>query len=168
MKWSTASELNNSGFEVERKQENTSWSKVAFVNGNGTTTSEKKYSYFDGNLTSGKYLYRLKQIDFDGSFEYSNIVEVDIEVPSKFELSQNYPNPFNPGTTISYSLPKAGHVSLKVYNALGQEVVTLVNGIKELGVHKIDFNAAGLNSGIYFYKLEAGDINQVKKMTLIK
>ncbi|MDO8550213.1 MAG: T9SS type A sorting domain-containing protein, partial [Ignavibacteria bacterium] len=166
--WTTATELNNSGFEIERKLENTNWNKVTFVNGNGTTSSEKKYSYFDGNLTPGKYLYRLKQIDFDGSFEYSNIVEVNFEAPSKFELSQNYPNPFNPSTTISFSLPKASHVSLKVYNALGQEIAVLVNGIKEAGNHKIDFNPSNLNSGIYFYKLEAGNITQVKKMTLIK
>ncbi|OGU75797.1 MAG: hypothetical protein A2V93_06155 [Ignavibacteria bacterium RBG_16_34_14] len=168
LNWTTATEINNSGFDIERKQENTNWNKVAFVNGNGTTLSEKKYSYFDGNLTSGKYQYRLKQIDFDGSFEYSNIVEIDIEVPSKFELSQNYPNPFNPNTTISYSLPKTSHVSLRVYNTLGQEVAALVNGIKEAGNHKIDFNASNLNSGIYFYKLETGNFNEVKKMTLIK
>jgi len=181
LNWSTATEINNSGFDVERKQVNTNlpdgkagWSKIAFVNGNGTTSSEKKYSYFDPasgtgkNLTPGKYQYRLKQIDFDGSFEYSEIVEISFGVPSKFELAQNYPNPFNPSTTISYSLPKAGYVSLKVYNALGQEIAALVNGIKEAGNHKIDFNASNLNSGIYFYKIEAGDITQVKKMTLIK
>jgi plastocyanin len=168
LNWSTASEINNSGFDVERKQENTGWSKVAFVNGNGTTTSEKNYSYFDKNITSGKYSYRLKQIDFDGSFEYSQIIEVNFETPVYFELSQNYPNPFNPNTTISYSLPQTGFVSLKVYNALGQEVSILVNGIKEAGNYKIDFNAINLNSGIYFYKLEAGNFNEVKKMTLIK
>jgi len=168
LKWTTATELNNSGFEVERKQENSSWSKITFLQGNGTTSSQKEYSYFDGNLASGKYLYRLKQIDFDGSFEYSNIIEADVNVPTKFELSQNYPNPFNPYTVITYSLPKAGYVSLKVYNALGQEVSTLINGIKDAGIHKIDFNAAGLNSGIYFYKLESDNATQVKKMTLLK
>ena len=168
LNWTTATEINNSGFEVERKQENTNWNKVAFVNGNGTTTSEQRYSYFDKNLTSGKYLYRLKQIDFDGTFSYSNEIEVDFAVVTKFELTQNYPNPFNPATTISFSLPKSGYVSLKVYNALAQEVATLVNGVKEAGNHRIDFNAVNLNSGIYFYKLETGDIAQVKKMTLIK
>ena len=168
LNWSTASEINNSGFDVEKKQENTGWNKVAFVNGNGTTTSEKTYSYFDENVTSGKYSYRLKQIDFDGSFEYSQIIEVNFETPVYFELSQNYPNPFNPNTTISYSLPQTGFISLKVYNALGQEVSILVNGIKEAGNYKIDFNAINLNSGIYFYKLEAGNFNEVKKMTLIK
>jgi hypothetical protein len=168
LSWSTATEINNSGFEVERKQENSNWSNVAFVNGSGTTSSEKKYSYFDGSLTAGKYQYRLKQIDFDGSFEYSKVVDVDVNAPSKFELSQNYPNPFNPSTKISYSVPKTGYVSLKVYNALGQEVAGLVNGVKEAGIHTIEFNAVNLNSGIYFYKLEAGDITQVKKMTLIK
>jgi plastocyanin len=168
LSWSTATEINNSGFEVERKQENSNWSNVAFVNGSGTTSSEIKYSFFDGSLTAGKYQYRLKQIDFDGSFEYSKVVDVDVNAPSKFELSQNYPNPFNPSTKISYSVPKTGYVSLKVYNALGQEVAGLVNGVKEAGIHTIEFNAVKLNSGIYFYKLEAGDITQVKKMTLIK
>jgi hypothetical protein len=168
LNWSTATEVNNSGFEIERSQENKDWSKVAFIRGNGTTSSEKKYSFYDGNLSEGKYLYKLKQIDFDGSFEYSKIVDIEVGTPAKFELSQNYPNPFNPSTTISFSLPKAAYVSLKVFNALGQEVATVVNGIKEVGNHRIDFNAVNLNSGIYFYKLEAGDITQVKKMTLIK
>ncbi|OGU75798.1 MAG: hypothetical protein A2V93_06160 [Ignavibacteria bacterium RBG_16_34_14] len=168
LKWSTASEINNFGFEVERKREESDWRIITFINGNGTTTSEKNYLYLDENITSGKYQYRLKQIDFDGSFEYSKIVEVNFETPVNFELSQNYPNPFNPNTIISYSLPKASHVSLKVYNTLGQEVAALVNGIKEAGNHKIDFNASNLNSGIYFYKLETGNFNEVKKMTLIK
>jgi plastocyanin len=168
LNWTTATEINNSGFEVERKQGNNSWNKIAFVNGNGTSTYERKYTYFDENLTSGKYSYRLKQIDFDGSFEYSKVVEVKFETPTQFDLAQNYPNPFNPATTISFSLPKAEHVSLKVYNALGQEVSTIVNGVKEAGFHTVNFNAVNLNSGIYFYKIETTGFTDVKKMTLIK
>ncbi|RPI75669.1 MAG: T9SS C-terminal target domain-containing protein [Ignavibacteriales bacterium] len=168
LNWSTASEINNQGFEIERKKENTNWTKIAFVNGSGTTSSENNYAYFDKNIAAGKYQYRLKQIDFDGSFTYSKVVEVLAEVPVKFELSQNYPNPFNPATKISYSIPTPGHVSLKVFNALGQEVASLVNGFTEAGVHTVDFNATNLNSGIYFYKLETSSLNQVKKMMLIK
>jgi Secretion system C-terminal sorting domain len=166
--WTTASELNNSGFEVERSRDRKGWSKVAFIQGNGTTSSEKKYSYYDENLTDGKYQYRLKQIDFDGSFEYSKIVEIQIGAPAEFELSQNYPNPFNPSTKISFTIPKAGHVSLKIYNTLGQEVADLVNGVIEAGIHNIQFEAVNLNSGIYFYRLEAENLLQVRKMTLIK
>ena len=168
LNWITATELNNSGFEVERKSGNTSWSKLAFIDGHGTTTSPNKYSYFDGNLSSGKYSYRLKQIDFDGSYVYSKVVETNIDLPSKFELAQNYPNPFNPNTVIAYSLPKAGHVTLKVYNALGQEVSTLVNGMVEAGNHDIKFNASGFSSGIYYYRLEADGLIAMKKMMLLK
>jgi len=168
LNWITATELNNSGFEVERKSGNTNWSKLAFIDGHGTTTSPNKYSYFDGNLLSGKYSYRLKQIDFDGSYVYSKVVETNIDLPSKFELAQNYPNPFNPNTVIAYSLPKAGHVTLKVYNALGQEVSTLVNGMVEAGNHNIKFNASGFSSGIYYYRLEADGLIAMKKMMLLK
>jgi len=168
LNWSTASELNNSGFAIERKQENSNWNRIAFVDGNGTTTSPNKYSYADANLSAGKYLYRLKQIDFDGSYEYSNIAEANIELPTKFELSQNYPNPFNPNTVIAYSLPQTSHVTLRIYNALGQEISTLVNGIVEAGNHNVDFNAALLSSGIYYYRLETNGLISMKKMMLLK
>ena len=168
LKWTTATEINNSGFAVERKQINGNWNRIAFVDGNGTTTSQNKYSYTDANLSTGKYLYRLKQIDFDGSYKYSNIAEANIELPSKFELSQNYPNPFNPNTVIAYSLPKASHVSLRVFNALGQEVSALVNGLVEAGNHKVVFNASQFSSGIYYYRLEADGLTLMKKMMLLK
>jgi hypothetical protein len=169
LSWKTATEINNYGFEIERKTSNGSeWNKIAFVKGYGFSDSEKKYNFIDNNFSSGSYNYRLKQINFDGTFEYTNIVNVIVEVPDKFELSQNYPNPFNPNTTIFYSLPHSGLNSLKIYNALGEEVVTLINGIKEAGIHKIEFKAGHLNSGIYFYKLELGNNSQVKKMILIK
>lgn len=169
LNWVTASELNNQGFDVERKSANSTWQKIGFVQGNGTTSSTKSYSYTDGNLETGKYSYRLKQIDFDGSYEYSNAVEADVTtLPVKFDLAQNFPNPFNPTTTINYAIPQASNVTLKVYNMLGQEVKTLINRFMEAGDHSIKFDAKDLNSGLYFYKLEAGSFNMVKKMTLLK
>ena len=168
LNWTTASEINNSGFEVERKSSNSDWQKIGFVNGNGTTTEKQSYTYTDRNLTEGKFNYRLKQVDFNGTFEYSNVVDVVVSTPNKFELVQNYPNPFNPTTSISFNLPQAGNVKLAVYNLLGQEVQTLVNGFKEAGLHTVNFEAKNLNSGIYLYKLEANGFSSVRKMTLLK
>ncbi|MCC6254709.1 MAG: T9SS type A sorting domain-containing protein [Ignavibacteriaceae bacterium] len=180
LNWKTATEINNYGFEVERKvgsQQSTvsNYEKIGFVNGNGNSNSPKDYSFVDNNLpagrqgvSSGKYSYRLKQIDNDGQFEYSKIIDVDINGVKKFELSQNYPNPFNPATTISFSLPEASNVKLTLYNLLGQEIETLVNGFKESGVHTVHFNASKLNSGIYIYKIETNGLTQTRKMTLVK
>jgi hypothetical protein len=170
LNWNTATELNNSGFDVERKSSSTGWQKIAFVQGNGTTTQPKSYSFTDRNLADGKYSYRLKQVDYDGTYEYSKIVEVNIAsaVVNEFELSQNYPNPFNPTTTIKFNLPDAGNVKLSVYNLLGQEVQTIVNGFMESGSHSVNFDASNLNSGVYLYKLEANGFTQTRKMTLIK
>jgi len=171
LKWTTASETNNSGFEIQRSAvsgQNSEWEKIGFVKGSGNSTSNKNYSYTDNDLAAGKYSYRLKQIDYNGQFEYSNIAEVDVNAPLQFSLGQNYPNPFNPATTINFSIPETQFVTLKIFNVLGQELKTLVNGIKEAGVHKINFDASSLNSGLYFYKLEAGSFNAVKKMMLTK
>ena len=182
LSWNTATEINNYGFEVERQIHTstplsvTGWEKIGFVNGNGNSNSPKDYSFVDDNVTSGKFSYRLKQIDNDGQFEYSKTIEVDFGAPKKFELSQNYPNPFNPSTTIRFSLPEASLnpsqggtlVKLTVYNILGQQVAVLVNDLLESGVHTINFNASELNSGMYIYKIEAGNFVQTRKMTLIK
>lgn len=168
LNWSTATELNNFGFEVQRSVAGSEFVTVGFVNGNGTTTEAKTYRFVDANLISGNYSYRLKQVDYNGTFAYSEVVNVDVNAPVQFELSQNYPNPFNPSTTINFSIPQSSNVTLKVFNTLGQEVKTLINQNMESGAHSISFDASELNSGIYFYKLDAGQFSEVRKMTLIK
>ncbi len=172
LNWITATELNNYGFEVERASLSASpvraWEKIGFVIGAGTTTEPQIYSFNDENVTAGKYLYRLKQIDNDGTFEYSYVVEVSVLEPTEFSLEQNYPNPFNPSTTISFTIPDAGNVKLKIYDLLGQELKTLVNEYKEAGTYTVNFNAGNLNSGMYIYKLESGLFTQTRKMTFIK
>ncbi len=144
------------------------WKTIGFVNGNGNSNSPKSYSYEDKNVIAGKYSYRLKQIDNDGQFEYSNSVEVSFMQPTEFRLEQNYPNPFNPATTILFNLSDAGNVKLTLYNLLGQKIRTLVNEYKESGIYTINFDASNLNSGIYIYKIEVGSFTQTRKMTLIK
>ncbi|MBK7501150.1 MAG: endonuclease [Ignavibacteriales bacterium] len=176
LNWQTATELNNYGFEVERcalSAERQAWDKIGFVNGNGNSNSPKDYSFVDDfagkpAYRTGRYSYRLKQIDNDGQFEYSKTINVDFNGVKKFELSQNYPNPFNPTTTIRFNLPEAGNVKLTLFNILGQELRTLVNEYKESGVHTINFDASDLNSGMYIYKIETGAFVQTRKMTLIK
>ena len=171
LNWVTATEINNSGFEIERAFSSSStlnWNKVIFVNGNGTTTEAQSYSFMDEKLANGKYFYRLKQLDFDGSFEYSNEVEVIVTVPEKLELSQNYPNPFNPSTNIKYQISTSNHVLLIVYDVLGNEVATLVNEVKPAGNYEVKFDARSLSSGTYFYKLQAGSFVETKEMVLMK
>jgi len=173
LNWKTETEVNNYGFDIERKEgsrlsEVGTFEKIGFIQGNGNSNSPKYYSFEDNNLTAGKYSYRLKQIDTDGQFEYSKVIEVDLDAPMKYELSQNYPNPFNPVTTIQFSIPEAREVKLMIYNILGEQVAELVNESKEAGVHTINFNAAELNSGLYIYKLTAGNFNAVKKLMVIK
>jgi len=171
--WETATELNNSGFSVERKIGSSEFMEVGFVPGFGTTSEPKSYSFTDQNLRSGQYTYRLKQIDFDGTFTYSDEVAVEVIAPASFSLDQNYPNPFNPSTMITFSLAVDSKVSLKVFDVLGQEVASLIDQDLSQGVHNYDFNAAGINSGVYFYKIEATGVNgseftDVKKMILVK
>ena len=167
--WKTATETNNSGFNVERKNiESSEWNALSFVKGFGTTTEPQSYSFTDENISAGKYLYRLKQIDYNGVYEYSNEIEVLINAPDDFSLNQNYPNPFNPSTAIVFQLPKESFVTLKVYNILGVEIATLVNEQKPAGVHKINFDASGLTSGLYIYKISTGNFEQTRKMLLLK
>lgn len=168
LNWSTATELNNSGFDVLRQSADNQWNKIGFVPGFGTSTESHSYSFVDERLSSGHYAYRLKQIDFDGSSDLSKLVNVEIINPAEYNLSQNYPNPFNPNTTIKFSIPEASNVTLKVFNTLGEEVTVLVNRTMEAGTHEVNFEASQFNSGIYFYRLDAGTFSKVKKMTLLK
>ena len=172
LNWTTASELNNQGFEVERKTStDQDWVFLGFKEGKGTTTESQSYSYLDNvsDLQMGTISYRLKQIDFDGNYSYSDIVEVDVNpVPNQFELYQNYPNPFNPRTIISFGIPVSSQVTLKVYNSLGEEVAELVNQNLGAGSYSYSFDAAGFPSGMYVYTLQTGEQLISKKMTLIK
>jgi len=167
--WTTATETNNFGFEVERKVASSDWGKVGFVNGKGTTTNISSYSFRDESIVPGKYFYRLKQIDYDGSYSYSKEIEVDLsKLPVEFALSQNYPNPFNPATIINYQLAENSFVTLKIYDVLGNEVVTLVNEPQPAGVFTVQFDGSTLASGMYIYKLMTENFTTSKKMMLLK
>lgn len=168
LRWTTATETNNKGFDIERMISSDVFEVVGFVPGFGTTTEPKTYSYTDSKLSSGKYSYRLKQIDYDGSFSYSNVLETEVITPSTFSLEQNYPNPFNPSTKIKFSIPAESNVLLNVFNTLGQEVAQILNGRLKEGFHEVEFEAGNLTSGIYFYRLEADKFVDVKKMIIIK
>ena len=181
LSWTTSSEINNSGFDIERQdarhETQNEWIKIEFLNGNGNSNSPHNYSYEDRNLSSGKYKYRLKQTDFNGNFEYFSLSnEVNIGVPEKFSLSQNYPNPFNPSTNINFEIPFDGKVNLKIFDMSGKEISTLINDFKTAGYYSVNFNASGLSSGVYIYKITTeGNGNSenrgfvaAKKMLLIK
>ncbi len=167
LSWITATETNNRGFEVQRSNGN-AYETIAFVAGHGTTTEPQAYSYSDRSVNDGSYSYRLKQIDFNGTFEYSIVIEVDITIPLEYSLEQNYPNPFNPSTTIKYSIPEDGFVKLAVYNMLGEEVATIVNTTQKAGRYEVNFNASKLSSGVYVYRIEAANFTASKKLMLMK
>lgn len=174
LSWLTATEKNNMGFEIERFQKSivnaqTEWVKIGFVEGNGTSTEIHSYSFTDKNLTAGKYSYRLKQLDFDGSYAYHNLnEEIEIGLPNKFELAQNYPNPFNPTTNIRFSITKQSNVKLELYNSLGELINTMINETKAPGNYDVTFKAGNFSSGVYLYKLTTNEGSLTKKMTLIK
>jgi len=181
LSWITATELNNSGFEILRftQNDNGNWERIGFVEGKGTTTKSTVYNYVDKNLSTGSYNYRLKQIDYDGTYQYYNLNET-IEISNQliFTLEQSYPNPFNPTTTIRFTIPENGIVTLKVFDALGNEVATLVNEEKPAGEYEVEFSAKGgsasggnaysLPSGVYFYTLSSGNFFSTKKMILLR
>lgn len=169
LNWITKTEVNNYGFNIERRIKDGEWNNIGFVEGQGNSNSPKTYKFIDNNLFSGgsNFQYRLKQVDNDGQFKYSDVVEVEI-VPTKFELLQNYPNPFNPSTTIRFSLPVATQLKINIYNMLGQLVQTLAEGKYEAGYYKVTFDASGLPSGAYVYRIESSEYTQVMKMVLMK
>jgi hypothetical protein len=173
LKWQTATETNNSGFEIERSHESVinsqkDWEKIIFIEGKGTTAEITEYTYRDKIEIPGTYFYRLKQIDFDGTVAYSPEIEIDVTGPKEFALFQNYPNPFNPTTTIKFALAEKADVKLIVYNALGQVVVELINKTLEEGYHEVQFAAGDYASGVYFYKLKTSEFTSIKKMLLLK
>ncbi len=166
--WATGTETNNAGFEVERKS-NDIWAKIGFVPGQGNTTSPAQYEFTDRHLETGTYSYRLKQIDFNGQFEYYELsTEVVIGVPERFAVHQNHPNPFNPVTMINYELPFDSKVTIRIYDITGRETATIVNDQMTAGYHSTVFNATNLPSGVYFYRVSAGQFEAVKRMMLIK
>jgi len=182
LKWSTATETNNKGFDVQKRTNDRNFQSIGFVDGSGTTTIKHDYTFFDGSTISGKVYYRLCQIDLDGAFKYSEVLESEEKFPSQFSLMQNYPNPFNPSTVITWQLAVGAHVTLKVYDVLGNEVATLVNEVKTPGSYEVEFQSTagnrqlaggvsvkgGYASGIYFYQLKAGNFVQTKKMIYLK
>jgi Secretion system C-terminal sorting domain len=184
LNWETATEVNNFGFEILRFTSKDgrsepdlsgeeSFEKIGFVEGHGNSNSSKQYFYSDNAVVSGKSYYRLKQIDNDGTFEYSDVVEVELGMPGEFSLSQNYPNPFNPSTKIKYEIPGQARndnmlVTLKVYDVLGNEVATLVNEEKTAGTYEVDFDASQFTSGVYIYRLQTGEFRQTRKMILMR
>ncbi len=172
--WFTATETNNSGFEIQRSKNGSDYQTIFFIGGNGTTTNRNVYSYIDESVNFGVYYYRLKQIDFDGTIEYLKAVSVDLGLPKTFMLEQNYPNPFNPSTKIKWQSPISGWQTIKIYDLLGNEVATLVNEFVEAGNHEVEFNTGEgsrqltLTSGIYFYQLKADNFTATKKMILLR
>jgi hypothetical protein len=173
LNWTTASEINNTGFDVERKRVNGTWAKVGFSKGKGNVNTPTNYSFEDRFLTTGKYSYRLKQIDYNGNFEYHNLSgEVEVGVPTKYDLSQNYPNPFNPVTKINYELPFDSKVKMVVYDITGREIKTLVNEKVSAGYYTVQYDASNFSSGVYFYRIVASangkDFISTKKMVLLK
>jgi Secretion system C-terminal sorting domain len=168
LNWETATEVNNYGFEIQRLAEDSDWSKVGFVQGHGNSNSPKYYSFTDAAIHNGDYSYRLKQIDIDGQYEYSDVVEIKLSAPEDFVLNKNYPNPFNPTTMITYSIPRDAIVILSIYDILGNEVAILENGYKSAGSYSNSFDATNLTSGIYFYTIRSGNFYDTKKMLLMK
>lgn len=173
LRWRTETEVNNYGFDIERTSEDSDWSAIGFVEGNGNTNSPKYYEYLDAAITNaGTYNYRLKQLDNDGMFEYSDVVTVTVDVPVLFSLSQNYPNPFNPETRVDYTIPEQENVSLRVYNMLGELIAELVNEVKPAGTYTATFSpssiGSGLPSGVYVYVLQTPTIVSNRKMTFLK
>lgn len=170
LNWSTATELNNLGFEIERSDDSNEFLRLGFVEGHGTTTEMQEYSFIDNTLLNeGNYSYRLKQIDLDGTVTFSEIVEIEFNnLPTSFVIYQNYPNPFNSSTVIKYEVPEEKQITITLYNSIGEEVSTVINEVKKAGRYSVTFDSPNLPSGIYFYRIIAGNFVDTKKMILLK
>ncbi|MHC1736579.1 MAG: T9SS type A sorting domain-containing protein [Ignavibacteriaceae bacterium] len=175
LKWATATEVNTSLFQIERKEikENStesSWKKVGEIKASGNSNSPKEYNFTDKKLNSGKFSYRLKMVDIDGTYEFSDAVEAEIDLPKEYGISQNYPNPFNPTTRIDYQLPNDSKVILELFSITGEKVATLLEGEITAGYYNYQLSTSsfGLSSGIYLYRIVAGDFVSVKKMVVLK
>ncbi len=176
--WVTEWELNNSGFEIERREiikpgEASVWEKIAFAEGHGTSNVSNGYLYKNEKLKAGNYQYRLRQIDFNGNFEYFSLEsEVTINPPGNFEMSQNYPNPSNPNSKINFEMPVNGRVTIKIYDITGREVITLLNEHREADYYTVEFNGSNVASGVYFYRIlaegEGKSFSKTLKMILVK
>lgn len=170
LNWQTATEVNNYGFSIERKAaiDKSEWDEISFVEGHGNSNAPKEYSFIDASPVGSNLSYRLKQIDTDGAFEYSDVVEIALIDLNKTELHQNHPNPFNPTTSISFSLSETAHVNITIYNAIGQEVADLLHKEMVAGVHNVNFDASSLASGFYFYRIDTPNYSKTMKMMLLR
>ena len=169
LSWQSNHEINNVGFQIERSTVKDQWTKAGFVEGIGNSNIPVEYCFTDKNLAQGKYLYRLRQVDYNGNLEYFYLSgEVYIGIPEKYELSQNYPNPFTPVTNLKFGIPEPGIVTLKVYDVLGKEVMTLLNEIKQTGYYRVQFDVSRFASGVYFHELRSGEFVSQKWMLLLK
>ena len=173
LSWVTASEINNLGFEIQRASYTglsgqKDWLKIGFVKGKGTSTGHNEYSFTDEQINPGRFLYRLRQKDFDGTVTCSNEIEINFSLPDEYSLSQNFPNPFNPSTKIKYTVPQYSWIQIKVFDILGNEIEALVNELKPAGKYEVEFNAENLSGGVYFYQLRSGNYVNTMKMLLLK
>jgi hypothetical protein len=168
LNWSTATEINNYGFDIERRTAESDWRKIGFVEGNGNSNVPKNYLYYDNTAINDVYFYRLKQIDFDGIFEYSNVIQIQGPSINEFRLFQNYPNPFNPVTNIKFQLAKDDNVRLDVYNEIGQRVATLLDKYTKAGSYTVKFDAGNLPSGVYLYRIQSGNYSATNKLIYLK
>jgi hypothetical protein len=173
LEWSTSTETNNLGFDIEHSYDNNQFVRLDFVSGSGTTTENKSYSYTVDKMFNSKSYFRLKQIDYDGTFKIYDAVEVDALLPNLYDMTQNFPNPFNPSTTISFSLPVDANIKITVFNSLGEKIHEITEASFSSGIHNVSFNADEFSSGIYYYKMQANGIDgttfsSVKKMIVMK
>ncbi|MFQ5752899.1 MAG: T9SS type A sorting domain-containing protein, partial [bacterium] len=171
--WRTQTESNNYGFEVQRKAQNTAFEKIGFVPGAGTTSEPQYYDYVDHNLAPGVYFYRLKQIDFDGAFEYSQMIRAELPAPHDFILYQNYPNPFNASTKLKFELPEDSHVIIQIFNTKGQQVITLIDQDYMVGIHEVVWDGltdsqTSAPSGLYLCRFQTKNIRKTQKMILLR